>query len=527
MKQFGKYQITEALAHGGMAEVYLATVHGEAGFAKPVVIKRLHSHLSRDEELVRMLIDEARITAQLNQSNICQVLDLGLVDGNYFIALEYVAGADLAALNQSFWAERRRLPDAAALHISCEVLSGLHYAHTRHGTDGEPLNIVHRDVSPQNILVSYEGDVKLTDFGIAKARKRLVATESGVVKGKFRYMAPEQSAGGPIDPRTDVFAAGLVLYEMLRGEPHLWDLPDAEVVLRMRDVALEPLGALRPDLPPALVDVVTRAMARDSRERFSDAASFRRALLPFLGNVSTAFGRSDLAALMAERFAVRRERAGVARPMAHDPTLRDDADLISTAGPRVELSADSSLHRADTAQAPSGRSIAWIGLAALFATLLALAAFFGYRLKAADDQRARDAAVASQRGRSSIAGASTRAALSTSTSAPPVDARVNARGAADPHERRNLRLRRQPIRRRVPPLPTAEPTGLLRVNSWRPFRLYIDGYLRGFGRSMELRISAGSYRLRIYWPHAKRGNRERVIEIKPGGRRSIHFASPP
>lgn len=309
---FGKYRLIEKLASGGMAEVYLAAIHGEAGFIKPVVIKRLHSDLITDNEFVQMLIDEARITAQLNHGNICQVLDLGTVNDTYYIAMEFVSGEDVRTLQDNCNLKGIEFPIEAAAHIISEVLAGLDYAHRKEGLDGSPLCIIHRDTSPQNILVSYEGEVKIIDFGIAKARMRLVQTQAGVIKGKFRYMSPEQALGKQVDHRTDIFACGVVLYELLRGEPHSINLPDTEVLRRMQHAEFEPLKKSRPNVPPALDSIVGKAIQRWPQDRFSSAAEFRNALLGFLQSTGHSYGRSDLAVFMQRVFESerRKQRSG-------------------------------------------------------------------------------------------------------------------------------------------------------------------------------------------------------------------------
>ncbi len=319
---FGQYKLTKRLASGGMAEVYLAAVHGAAGFTKPVVIKRLHPRLSEDQDFVQMLIDEARITSQLTHSNICQVLDLGSVDTSYFIAMEYLAGDDLSTLQEFCRRKKKRLPSEAIVYILAEVLAGLDFAHRKEGPDGQPLGIIHRDISPQNIIVTYEGEVKIIDFGIAKARLRLVHTQAGVIKGKFRYMSPEQAMGGMIDHRTDVFAAGVVLYELLRGAPHSVELSNTEVLERIRKAEFEPLKRCRPDIPPELDNIVKKALKRKKEHRFSGANEFRAVLLKFLQQRDMAFGRSELARIMRQVFDEdrRRERSGsFAGPMNPPP----------------------------------------------------------------------------------------------------------------------------------------------------------------------------------------------------------------
>jgi serine/threonine protein kinase len=305
---FGKYRLTERLAIGGMAEVFKGVVQGEAGFTKPVVIKRLHPRLNEDSSFVQMLIDEARITSQLTHSNICQVLDLGSVAGSYYIAMEYIPGEDLRTIQDHLLRQGKRLPVEAAIYVVTEMLAGLDYAHRKEGPDGELLHIIHRDVSPHNVLVSYEGAVKVIDFGIAKARMRLVQTQAGVIKGKYRYMSPEQASAKRIDHRTDQFAAGVVLYELLRGSPHSVDVPDGEVLRRMREAVFEPLERLRRDLPGELYLILNRALARDPRQRFEDCGAFRRQLARMLQVTGASFGAVELADLMKDLFDEERRR---------------------------------------------------------------------------------------------------------------------------------------------------------------------------------------------------------------------------
>jgi serine/threonine protein kinase len=333
---FGKYKLTERLAFGGMAEVFLGTVHGAAGFVKPVVIKRLHPRLSEDNDFVQMLIDEARITAQLTHGNICQVLDLGAVDNSYYIAMEFIAGEDLRTLQDACMRHHIEVPIPAAIYIVSEVLAGLDYAHRKEAPDGTPLGIIHRDISPQNVLVSYEGEVKIIDFGIAKARDRVVQTQAGIIKGKFRYMAPEQASGEAMDHRVDLFAAGVVLYELLRGSPHAPDLSDTEVLRKMRRAEFEPLSRVRPDLPKEIDTVVRKALGRRPRDRYASCAEFRTKLLNFLQAHKIPYGRTELAGLMRQNFDEdrRRRRSG------------------SFAGPMVQVGSGSRGRGVSSAQAP-------------------------------------------------------------------------------------------------------------------------------------------------------------------------------
>ena len=300
-EKFGQYTLVDRLAVGGMAEVYLATVHGEAGFEKPVVIKVLHDRYSEDEGLVQMFVDEARLTAQLMHSNICQVHDLGLVNEAFFMAMEFIAGEDLRTLQDYANRQRMAMPVEAAVFIACEALAGMDYAHRKEDSDGAHLNIIHRDISPQNILVSYEGEVKIIDFGIAKAKTRAVQTEAGVIKGKFRYMSPEQASGLQIDHRTDLFAVAVVLYELLTGRPHSIDLPDTEILHRIRKAKFEPLGKKR-KVPSKLEKIVNKALSRKPSKRYNTAADFRSDLLDLAQRCKWRFGNSELARLMRKVF---------------------------------------------------------------------------------------------------------------------------------------------------------------------------------------------------------------------------------
>ena len=366
---FGKYKLTERLAFGGMAEVFLATVHGEAGFVKPVVIKRLHPRLNEDAEFVQMLIDEARITAQLTHGNICQVLDLGSVNDSYYLAMEFISGEDLRTIQDTWHRSGVTLPIETAVYVITEVLAGLDFAHRKEGPDGQCLGIIHRDISPQNILISYEGEVKIIDFGIAKARLRLVQTEAGVIKGKFRYMSPEQASGTNIDHRSDVFAAGVVLYELLRGEPHSMDVADTEVLRRMRRAEFEPLRKIRPEIPPALEKLVKRALSVKPAARYPTAGDFRDALLTFLEKLGVRYGRSELARLMKQTFDIdrRRRRSGsFSGPASIAPRNPD-------AGTPVAAARQSDVEQLDSGQVSpvtgSGQSSrGWVAFAPTHAT---------------------------------------------------------------------------------------------------------------------------------------------------------------
>jgi eukaryotic-like serine/threonine-protein kinase len=299
---YGKYRLVQRLAYGGMAEVFLARASGAAGFEKNVVIKRLHPQFCADRDFVTMLIDEAHIASQLTHTNICQVLDLGEVDGTYYLALEYIDGKDLFTIMRRLRRGGEMLPIQAAVYVVNELLEGLGFAHRKKGEDGRPLGIVHRDVSPQNVLVTSEGEVKIIDFGIAKARISSSKTQAGILKGKYRYMAPEQAEGRAVDQRTDLFSVGIVLYELLAGQVHGRGLSDMQLLERVRSAQFEPLRALRPEVPPVLDEIVARALERDPARRFQNAQDFQDALSGFLHATGIDFAKRDLGAMVRRLF---------------------------------------------------------------------------------------------------------------------------------------------------------------------------------------------------------------------------------
>jgi len=210
----GKYELIKRIATGGMAEIYLARVSGLPGFEKIVVVKRILPQLATNQEFVQMFLDEARVAATLHHPNIVQMYDIGAVDGNYFISMEYLHGEDLRSIARAMRQKGQdRVPLEHALGIGVGIAAGLHYAHEKVGFDGKPLHIVHRDITPQNIFVTYDGGVKLVDFGIAKASNRASETRYGSLKGKIPYMSPEQCRSEPLDRRSDIFSLGILLYE--------------------------------------------------------------------------------------------------------------------------------------------------------------------------------------------------------------------------------------------------------------------------------------------------------------------------
>jgi serine/threonine protein kinase len=301
---FGKYTLLERISHGGMAEVFRAKTFGAAGFERIVAIKLLLPTVASDQDFITMLIDEAKIAGQLSHANIAQIFDLGQIDGRYFIVQEYVAGRDLRAILGHLADQNATMAVAQACHIILRVCEGLDYAHNKRDQGGNLLNLVHRDISPQNVIVSYDGEVKLIDFGIAKAEGRATRTLAGLVKGKFAYMSPEQIRGLPVDRRSDVFACGIVLHELLTGRPLFKRQSDFETLKRARNAEIEPPSQLNPSVPPELDSIVLRSLARHVDDRFPSAVALRDALWAFVSTSEHGFNRNQLASWMRGEFPV-------------------------------------------------------------------------------------------------------------------------------------------------------------------------------------------------------------------------------
>ena len=267
----GRYRMLRRIAGGGMGEVYLAAASGPAGFSKLAVIKRILPHYAEDPDFVAMFVNEARLAAALDHPNIVRVYDFGEVQGGFFYAMEYLHGDSLAALLPRTATLPDRLPLAHAITIGLGMCAGLHFAHERRGPDGQPLGVVHRDVSPGNVFVTCEGEVKILDFGIAKAMATTGVTRDGVRKGKVPYMSPEQCIGAPLDRRSDVFAIGIVLYEMTTLS-RLFRADNEFATMNMITVGDIPHPSTRvPGYPPALAEVVLKALRRDPADRHPSA----------------------------------------------------------------------------------------------------------------------------------------------------------------------------------------------------------------------------------------------------------------
>ena len=298
-KAVGRYQILERLAVGGMAELFKATLTGDHGFAKLVAIKKILPHLAVDRTFVEMFIDEARITAQLDHRHIVQVFELGTDADTPYIAMQYVDGLDVLALLRECARTQIRLPPDLAALIARDVLDALDYAHHALDAGGRPLGIIHRDISPGNVLLSWRGDVKLTDFGIARAAERRHKTEAGTLKGKYGYMSPEQVSGSEVDARSDLFSVGILLAEMVMARRLFTSTNDLDILLMVRDARLDRLHKYASEFPVELRVLVTRALQRRPEDRWQSAAQFRDALDEWLRRTTRASAR-QLAALLGQ-----------------------------------------------------------------------------------------------------------------------------------------------------------------------------------------------------------------------------------
>ncbi|HMA29433.1 MAG TPA: protein kinase [Thermoanaerobaculia bacterium] len=295
---FGRYQLLEKIGAGGMAEVYKARMRGEQGFEKIVAIKRIVPHMATNADFVTMFVDEAKLAAQLNHNNITHIYDLGKVDAWHYIAMEYVEGKDLRTLLKLGKERGCPLPAELALFIAAKIANALDYAHRRLAADGSELNLVHRDVSPQNILISDEGDIKLCDFGIAKAASKVSTTMSGALKGKLQYMSPEQAWGKRLDRRSDIFSLGSVLYEMLTGRPLFEGDTDMSILESVREGEVAPPTSRGVEVPRRVDQIVLKALAKNPQERYQNASEFEKDLHAVLYTYQPSPGPADLAIYM-------------------------------------------------------------------------------------------------------------------------------------------------------------------------------------------------------------------------------------
>lgn len=311
--RLGKYQLLRRIATGGMAEIFLARAQAMHGFEKQVVLKRILPQHASSEDFIRMFLAEARLAATLHHPNIVQVYDIGEEAGAYFFTMEYIQGEDLRRLVRAARRKQTPIPLAHILHIIMGMAGGLHHAHEKIGTDGLPLGIVHRDVSPSNVLVTYEGDVKVVDFGIAKAAAAQNSTMAGTLKGKIPYMSPEQCRGEPVDRRSDIFSIGTLLWELTTGKRLFAGENEFAILNRVAKADVPPPSSVRPEYPPELEAIVMRALSVHPENRYPSAIDLqidledfaREARLPVssarMGRFMRALFDEELKAAAAER----------------------------------------------------------------------------------------------------------------------------------------------------------------------------------------------------------------------------------
>jgi len=333
--RFGPYELIKLLAVGGMAEIYLAKATGISGFEKYVALKVIHPNYSQDEHFIEMLVEEAKIAVHLTQPNIVQIFDLGRIGDVRYIAMEYVDGPDLYHIMRTITSVGERVDFDVAAFIALETCAALDYAHRCTDQVGQALRIIHRDVSPQNIIVSRAGEVKLADFGIAKATVRARQTAVGVIKGKYYYMSPEQAWGDTIDHRTDLFSTGVVLYEVIVGQMLYLEEDLGALLDRVRKADIALPSRLRPDVPPELERIVMKAVSRRPEDRYQSAYDFQTALTHFLFSYAPNFTVGRIRGLVDRAVTIEERRSAGA-----------DAGIIASLG-TAELKQDSLMDQSE------------------------------------------------------------------------------------------------------------------------------------------------------------------------------------
>ena len=348
---FGKYYLLERINVGGMAEVFKAKVVGVEGFERIVALKRILPHIAEDEEFITMFIDEAKIAVQLQHANIAQIFDLGKVDDAYFIALEYVQGRDLRGIFDELRKHGQTMPMPQVCYLIMQVCEGLDYAHNKRDAQGRALNLVHRDVSPQNVLIGYEGEVKIIDFGIAKAAGKASKTQAGILKGKFGYMSPEQVRGLPIDRRSDIFALGIILYEMLTSQRLFVGESDFSTLEKVRNVEIVPPSSFNSKVPEPLERIVLKALAKDLEDRYQNALDLHDDLQAFLYSVGQFSSRKDLSVWMKRTFSAGLE-------VDEGPAIAESEDEIEEIEP-IEMELSAPIRTGSQPRATNDQALGW------------------------------------------------------------------------------------------------------------------------------------------------------------------------
>jgi eukaryotic-like serine/threonine-protein kinase len=375
--RLGRYRLLRRIAVGGGAEVYLASAEGLAGFSKQVVVKHLFPEHAREPALVSMFLDEARLGALLRHPHIVEVYDIGSEGGEYFIAMEHVPGHDLRDLLNARPGEP--LPLSAALAVVQGVAAGLHHAHEQRDARGQLLGVVHRDVSPANVLLGWDGAVKLSDFGVAKWTEQQSRTEQGTLKGKLSYMSPEQCRGQDLDRRSDVFALGVLLYELTIGDKPFRAASDFETLSAIVAGRYDAPAEEQAGYPPALAAIVRRALEVDRDQRFPDAAALVAALAQVAAELGVAGGAADVSRCLHERFPEGETTPAPVEAPAAAVGDRTRTDAAATERPRAEAvtsdaetTAGSRVRRRTRVLALAGLAV--VAIAGSLAAVLALSA---------------------------------------------------------------------------------------------------------------------------------------------------------
>ncbi len=335
-----RYHLLEKLESGGMAEVFLGEATSVQGFKKRVAIKRVLPHLASHTNFIGMFLDEARLGARLTHANIVSVFDIGKSDNSFFIVMEFVDGTNLKKIMETLRVKGQPFPLKDVIYIGMEACRGLSYAHELVDDDGHPVELVHRDVSPPNILISKRGEVKVTDFGLAKARTQLERTDPGVVKGKFSYLSPEVATGQEVDERADIFALGVCLWEMLAGRRLFLGDTDYETVQAVSNANIPSLVGDHPEIEPQFEALILKALARDPADRFPSAREFGDALASYLFHHQMKVTADDIAKLV--QAALERQKSVPPQPMMIDGMIQEElgrfTSLESTANVPLEPS---------------------------------------------------------------------------------------------------------------------------------------------------------------------------------------------
>jgi serine/threonine protein kinase len=341
---FGRYQLLKRLSAGGMGEVFLARQGGIQGFEKVLVIKTLLKNLTEDQSFIDMFLDEARLAARITHPNVVQLFDLGEVEGIYYIAMEYIHGEDMRKVWKQAYQANTSFPVHLSARIVADAAAGLGYAHRLTDADGKPIGLVHRDVSPQNVLVTFDGGVKVIDFGVAKAAGRITKTESGALKGKYSYMSPEQVTGEDLDERSDIFALGIVFWETLTGSRLFKRESDVKTMRAVADCDVPPPSVQSPNVPESLDAIVLKALARDRDDRYQTMEELRIDIEEWLTESHSQGSAAHLAKFMRMLFKERLDREGSKGPMFDvDPNETGFSPLGNEPRPASDKGSGSSL----------------------------------------------------------------------------------------------------------------------------------------------------------------------------------------